>query len=155
MPESREPNVESSAGGRVRFLLLGLIIGASTIVLLTNNDVSFGTASVIEHAMPPSPATPGAIFSAALPRNVLPPAADSARIPEIDVSRLPKAESAAPAGSGAKRGAKPKKKGEADADDKKAVRAPAAAPEEPSELGGAIDMVLDGLQGFGKAFKNN
>ncbi|WP_394833874.1 hypothetical protein LVJ94_45960 [Pendulispora rubella] len=155
MSESREyaqrthEKSESLNGARVRFLLLGLIIGASAIVAFTNDDPSFGTAHVVQQAMPSASTLPGAIASAILPR--LP---ESARIPEVDVNTLPKAapEPSAAAGKRAA-GAKGKKKGEAE-DGKKAATAPTAGGEGDMALPPGFQQVLEGMQGFGGAFKS-
>jgi len=151
MPEAREHpehKRESLNGTRVRFLLLGLIIGASAIVALTNDDPSFGTANVVQQAMPSASTLPGAIASVILPR-----VPESARIPEVDVTKLPKA-APEPSGAAGKRaaGAKGKKKGEGD-DPKKAGAAPAAGGDGLAMPPG-FEQVLEGMQGFGSALKS-
>ncbi|WP_394844351.1 hypothetical protein LZC95_45780 [Pendulispora brunnea] len=153
MSESREQaeqKRESLNGARVRFLLLGLIIGASAIVAFTNDDPSFGTANVVQQAMPSASTLPQAIASAILPR---PP--ESARIPEVDVNKLPKAAPDPSAAAASKRAgnSKGKKKGEAD-DSKKAAAAPNAAGEGEMALPPGFQQVLEGMQGFGSAFKS-
>ena len=151
MQSQRGPRSESSKGNRVRYLLLGLIIGAATIVLLTNNNASFGTASAVEQAMPSASSLPGAITSAVSPRNA------GERIPEVDVSRLPKAaDSAAPVASGAaKRGGKSAKKRDGEGDDKKAAAPRTPPADDTMGVPSGFEQILDSLQDFGKAFKSD
>ncbi len=138
-------------GGRLRYLLLGLIIGASGVVLLTSNSPSFSTVNAMGHATPISSSLPGAIASAVLPNSVTALGGD---IPETDVSHLPKA---APDGSARAKGAAAKtaKAKKADGDDKKKAPGAPAAEGDSLEMPPGLQEVLDGMGGFGSALKDN
>ncbi|WP_394824054.1 hypothetical protein [Pendulispora albinea] len=158
MSESREPKVASSSSWaeRLRFLALGIIIGASTVVLVTERDVSSSAANLVQKAMPDTTgmSAPAAILSTILPPSPPPPSgagsAEPPRIPVIDAERLPKAENA-PAASA--KHAKAKKKGEGD-DDRKGAPAGPSPIDESSQLGPTIEQLLQGMQGggLGKVF---
>ncbi|HWL88490.1 MAG TPA: hypothetical protein VNO21_21955 [Polyangiaceae bacterium] len=150
-----------SSHARIRYLLLGVIIGAAIIVLLTDNDASFGTAGVVSQAAPSGPSFPAGIASALLPRAVtefqaIASAGIASAVPELDVRQLPKATPDSPASAAphAKREAKSKKK---DADTKAAPSNPAArsADDSPVEMPAGAQEFLEGMSNVSKTLNSN